>query len=510
MSRGREKMEEIANIARLKTELQSLGVRISSGAARREGGAGPAEGTTLHLNGIPATVPTVPWLGETSPFSLRENGRGQELVRQGAVVFRPRVKGTARFERETDTDGNPLSRYALLHGKDCFATTVNQVCAYWHSGRGCAFCGIGLSLCRGNTVARKGLRELVRAARKARELDYVTHVTLTTGTSDSPDRGILELGKAARAIKEATGLPVHAQALPPDDIGWLDHLAEQGVDTLGIHVETFSPRVLRRMCVSKHEIGYPRFIQAWIRAVEIFGRGQVSSFLIVGLGEADDDVIQGARDLAGLGVYPYVVPLRPIPGTPLERQPPPAPERMKRIYRQVADILGSVGLSSRDVKAGCVRCGACSALPLYEWIRVEIHPARSAEERAAALELREKVFVREQGIFPRSDRDVYDQSAVILVAVSAGKVIGTVRLHPNGGSIWVGSRLAVEEGHRGGTGAKLVRAAEEEVRRRGGKKLEAIIQAQNTRFFRRLGWRTMGCGFQYLQRAHVRMEKDVS
>ena len=503
-------MEKIAEIAWLKTELQSRGLRMYWGAARREGGAGPAEGVTLHLDGVPATVPTVPWLGETSPYSLRENGRGQELVREGEVVFRPRVRGTVRFEQETDAEGKPLSRYALLHGKDCFATTVSQVCAYWHSGRGCAFCGIGLSLSRGNTVARKDPRELARAARKARELDHVTHVTLTTGTSAAPDRGVLELGRAARAIKDATGLPIHAQVLPPDDLGRLDHLADEGVDTLGIHVETFSPGVLQRMCPSKHEIGYARFREAWGRAVRIFGPGQVSSFLIVGLGETDEDVIRGARDLAGLGVYPFIVPLRPIPGTPLERRPPPAPERMQRIYRWAADILALDGLSSREVKAGCVRCGACSALPLYERVRVEVHPARSAEERTAALELREKVFVREQGIFSCSDRDEHDQTAVILVAVSGGEVVGTVRLYPNGGDTWIGSRLAVEEKHRHGTGARLVRAAEEEVRRRGGKKLEAIIQARNTRLFQRLGWRTMGSGFQYLQRVHIRVEKYVS
>lgn len=502
-------MEEMADIARLKTELQSLGVHIPPGVHRREGGAGPAEGITLHLNGIPASVPAVPWLGETSPFFLRPSERGQELIRGGSVIFHPQVRGRALFEREAGAEGKPLSRYALLHGKNCFATTVNQICRYWHSGRGCAFCGIGLSLSRKSTVARKDPRILAEAARKAKELDHVTHVTLTTGVSASPDRGILDLGRAARAIKDATGLPVHAQTVPPDEVGWLEHLAEQGADTLGMHIETFSPKVLQQMCISKHEIGYARFTEAWQRAVDIFGRGQVSSFLIVGLGEEDEDVIRGARELAGLGVYPYVVPLRPIPGTPLENAPPPSPGRMEKIYRQVADILKSTGLSSRDVKAGCVRCGSCSALPLYEHVRVEIHPARNAEERTAALELREKVFVREQGMFPRSDRDAHDRSAVILVALSAGRVIGTVRLYPNGGSTWIGSRLAVEEGYRNGTGAKLVRAAEQEVHRRGGKKLEAIIQAQNTKFFLRLGWRTIGSGFQYLERAHVRMEKDV-
>jgi heterodisulfide reductase subunit C len=41
---------------------------------------------------------------------------------------------------------------------------------------------------------------------------------------------------------------------------------------------------------------------------------------------------------------------------------------MKKIYREAKTILRRNNLSAREVKAGCVRCGACSALPIYETI----------------------------------------------------------------------------------------------------------------------------------------------
>jgi radical SAM protein (TIGR04043 family) len=355
-------------IAELKTELQSLGVRVEADPPRREGGAGPAEGITLIIEGISATVPTIPRLAGKSPYSLKEKKGKFELFQDGISRGEVRLGGLARFYDELDAQGRPLRLSALLHGQDCLASTVNQVCAYYAQGKGCRFCGIGISLERGQTVALKDPETLARAARKAKELDGVKHVTLTTGTQATPDRGIAELARAARTIKEATELPIHVQTLPPDDLTWLKHLADNGVDTIGIHIETFAPRIRKQISISKSELSLECFVEAWKRAVDIFGRGQVSSYLIVGLGEEDEDVIGGAGLLAELGVYPYVVSFRPIPGAPLENFSPPPPKRMKKIYLEVRTILKQNNLSARESKAGCVRCGACSALPVYELI----------------------------------------------------------------------------------------------------------------------------------------------
>ena len=67
-----------------------------------------------------------------------------------------------------------------------------------------------------------------------------------------------------------------------------------------------------------------------------------------------------------MGVYPFIVPLRPLIGTPLEGLPAPSSELMTRIYTQVAAANRQHGLSWRKSKAGCERCGACSALPAFE------------------------------------------------------------------------------------------------------------------------------------------------
>ncbi len=73
-----------------------------------------------------------------------------------------------------------------------------------------------------------------------------------------------------------------------------------------------------------------------------------------------------AERLIGMGVYPFVVPFVPISGTPLESHPAPGPEFMHGILKPLADMLVGADLRATDIKAGCGRCGACSALSTYE------------------------------------------------------------------------------------------------------------------------------------------------
>jgi hypothetical protein len=50
----------------------------------------------------------------------------------------------------------------------------------------------------------------------------------------------------------------------------------------------------------------------------------------------------------------------------LEGHPAPAPEFMRGIYTPLSAMLDGAGLSSRDIKAGCGKCGACSSLASFE------------------------------------------------------------------------------------------------------------------------------------------------
>lgn len=502
------------------TEIQSLGIRVDSDMAGRNGGAGPAEGRAFLVNGIPVSVPVAADYVSRSPFSLKESepgnlSPGYDLLKNGRKVLQISVVPEPLFYQKTTDDGIPFHKIALLHGKDCLATTVLQRCVHWKNSRKCRFCATEASLGGNRTLAEKTPLQLAQVARAAREMDKVTHMVLTSGTGDPPGSEISYLAQCVRAIKAHADIPVQVQIAPPNDLTLMDELAEAGVESLGIHIESFDFDVLAQVAPAKAGIGLGQYERAWKRAVELFGVNQVSSFIIAGLGEKKETIAWGSEFLADLGVYPFVVPLRPIPGSQMAESTPPPSETMKQLYEIVADILASKGLSTEKIRAGCARCGACSALSSYEQKEKALicHSARSRSDRMEAFRIRRMVFVHEQGLFEHSDRDDNDGDSIHLVARQEEKIVGTVRVFrdPAGPDHWIGGRLAVEKEYRTtSAGSSLVREAMKRVKKKGCKVFTAHIQEKNIPFFEKLGWKPVEPKKLHFGRPHQKMRADLT
>jgi len=375
------------DLGQLITDLQSLGLRAEMAIEARRGGAGPADTGLVWIEGVPVTVPVAAVYVSQSPYALRHDDDGWGIYRDGARVASATLASRPRYYEMSTADGIPYWKIALLH-LDSLASTVIQKCAYWGNEDQCAFCGIELSLQAGRTVAVKRPEHLAEVARAARDLDGAADVTLTTGSTRGPDRGALYLTRCARAIKEATGLPIEAQFEPPLDLSVINQLRDSGVDSVGIHIESFDPAVLARVAPAKARTGFDGYVRAWQRAVEVFGRGQVSTYVILGMGEDPEMTVDGCRRAADMGVYPFVVPLRPVPGSLMEDWLPPSASEVARVYQRVVPYLAERGLRADDVKAGCARCQACSALGLME--RRNDHDGNGASQRVTSpLSLRQ-------------------------------------------------------------------------------------------------------------------------
>jgi len=497
------------------TEIQSLGVKVATDSQNRKVGAGPAEGGTILLDGIPAHVPFSGPFVSKSPYALRSRDGATWLVKDGEFILPATVKPRPKFYDFSTEDHTPYSSIALFHGKDCVASTVSQTCVYWNSEKRCQFCGIELSLSGGQTTKLKTPAQLAEVVRTAMELDSVSHVVLTTGAALPSGEEINYLGSCAKAIKEVCDLPIHVQFLPPDKPKQLHELKEAGADTVGIHLESFDMEALARTAPVKAAIGLEGYEKAWNWAVDVFGFNQVSSFLVVGLGEQEDSVVRGSEFLADRGVYPFVVPLRPIPGSLMQDCGTPDHETMKRLYEAVTGILKKRGLSAAGSLAGCVRCGACSALQAYEREAKQefiCRPTVTDDELAVALQIREEVFVREQGIFETSDLDENDSSSTHIIVKYDDRILGTVRVFPerDGPNHWVGGRLAVQREHRDNhVGTLLVQEAMRHVKNRGCTRFTAHIQEQNVRYFSYLGWKAVGPVEIYHGKPHRLMEADL-
>jgi radical SAM protein (TIGR04043 family) len=174
------------------------------------------------------------------------------------------------------------------------------------------------------------------------------------------------LTDSALAIKAAVNLPIQGQCEPPDDDTWFTRMREAGIDTLGMHLELITPDLRARLMPGKATVPVERYMTAFEAAVPVFGRGQVSTYILAGLGDTRETLLGISERLIALGVYPFIVPFIPISGTPLEDHASPSPEFMTSILGPLAQMLRDGGLAAEDVKAGCAKCGACSALSTFE------------------------------------------------------------------------------------------------------------------------------------------------
>lgn len=332
---------------------------------RRPGGAGPSADGHVLVDGLKTTVPIV----DGSPYRLR----GGRLVRRevdGGItdmgVAVDTVHRPAFYDLHT-ADGVSYEKIARLHGDDVLASTVVQTCVRYGEDDRCRFCAIEQSLETGATTAVKTPQQLAEVAEAAVRLDGVRQMVLTTGTSNGRDRGARHLARCVRAIKAAVpDLPVQVQCEPPapDDLAALTALHDAGADAIGIHVESLDDDVRRRWMPGKATVPLAQYRTAWDKSVRLFGRSAVSTYLIVGLGEDPDELVAGAAELIERGVYPFVVPYRPIPGTLAfaNGDPAPDPDLLADVTSRVAKALQAAGMRGSDQAAGCAACGACSAL----------------------------------------------------------------------------------------------------------------------------------------------------
>ncbi len=304
-----------------------------------------------------------------SPFLAEApDADGTALVRRdGAPVGRIRFPGQPRFYALQTMDGIPYSKIAVLHGADVLATTVLQTCIRYQSRtRTCRFCAIGQSLAAGRTIARKTPEQLAEVARAAVLLDGVRHMVMTTGTPATSDRGAAILCDSAAAVKAAVDLPIQGQCEPPDDDAWFTRMRDAGIDALGMHLEAVTPEVRARIMPGKAGVPLERYYAAFRAAVPVFGRGQVSTYILAGLGDSRAAILDMAERLIAMGVYPFVVPFVPVTGTPLEDHPPPDATFMRDLLAPIGAMLKAAGMRSSDSKAGCGKCGACSSLASFE------------------------------------------------------------------------------------------------------------------------------------------------
>ncbi|MFW9940453.1 MAG: radical SAM protein [Candidatus Thorarchaeota archaeon] len=345
-------------------QYKAQGINIDYG---RKGGAGPSGGRYFLLeDGITLTNVALWNDPNRTELFLKQNKEGYfEVYNNKSNEFFTRLKliqNPRYYDPEIKTsDGIPMKKIALVHGIDCLASTIYQKCIYWDCGEACSFCGIEVSLQNNATIEEKNAKQITEVINEAKKEGRCKHMTLTSGTDETVDKGANRYIELLKEVKIShPDLPLHVQIEALEDLEYITKLKEAGADTIGIHIEILDENLRRDITPGKFHLSYQLFVENWEHALNVFGDNQVSSYVLTGFGEEKENFLKDVEKLVSIGVIPYITPVRSIPGK--RNLPITDFNIMLDIYKRSGELMREYGINPLKNRAGCVRCGGCSAI----------------------------------------------------------------------------------------------------------------------------------------------------
>ena len=290
-------------------------------------------------------------------FSFHGMRVKKSISETGEFFFDP-DKGLLKKDDRIIADGVSVIPVAFHCPEQAFFN-LDQRCKF-----DCLYCSSPLL----KTDATKDLtsEKIVRMIRECRE--PVLSIALTSGVRNSVKETAERMAKYVSELrKEFPDLPIGVEPYL-DDLAQVDLLHEAGANEIKINVETATDELFKIFCPS---LDRDNILKMLAHAVEVFGRGKVSSNVIIGLGESDEDVEAIIRRLCSIGVAPTVRGLRlnDDTGPDMKKQgvtDVPSPERLIRIARIQKDIMEEYGLSSETFDTMCLRCTCCDLVPFRD------------------------------------------------------------------------------------------------------------------------------------------------
>lgn len=195
-------------------------------------------------------------------------------------------------------------------------------------------------------------------------------VSITSAVVGSPEKTTEEMLDIVRMVRQMMGpkMPIGVEPYISRLVD-IDRFKEAGATEIKLNIETYDRDIFRKVC---GDMDIDHIMDALEHAVAVFGRGRVTSNIIFGFGESDENVLEGVERLAQMGV---VVSLRPLRLNDINRKPltdalgpiqPMTSERIIKLGREAKRIFERYGLSPLNYETMCHRCRCCDIVPFAD------------------------------------------------------------------------------------------------------------------------------------------------
>lgn len=298
-----------------------------------------------------------------SPFHMIKNGSNYEIWQDDKkytdIVITPRPEFYNRFT----SDRVPMSKVVVIVAPGHARSIVNQKCFYHEIGKSCKFCAVQHWW---DSKIQKTPAQIYETIVAGAEENIIKHASLTTATLNTRGKGLEGLVETAKLISARVKIPLMFEFEPSTDYSLLDSLLKEGkaagVTTVFCNIECFDKHIRQEVMPAKGKVETSTYIKTWEKCLDIFGKNEVYTVVVVGIGEDDNSILKGVEMAASHGVITFLVPHSPAIGAAFEDMDSPTSERMLYLYENAVNIYQKYGLDLWASKAGCARGGAFSAI----------------------------------------------------------------------------------------------------------------------------------------------------
>jgi biotin synthase-related radical SAM superfamily protein len=231
----------------------------------------------------------------------------------------------------------------------------------------CAFC-VSPKLSKD---LNKGLsdEDIVNMTKKAIKEYKVVSVSLTSGVCVSIEDTVKRfISCVSKLRKEFPELPIGVEPY----VSKKEHvkaLKEAGATEIKLNIQSPNRMIFERVCP---ELDYDNIMEMLQYATEVFGKGKVTSNMIFGMGETDEEIENMFELLCSKGIIPTVRALRVNPinsgdlSSAIGVQPKVNAERVIKLAKMQKKKLEAYGLDTRKCHTMCIECGCCDIVPFRD------------------------------------------------------------------------------------------------------------------------------------------------
>lgn len=230
----------------------------------------------------------------------------------------------------------------------------------------CSFCHLSKKRYPGNFNENRYVETILKAS----NLPNVDAVVLTSGVFPNIPKIVERICLMVKKIRRKMPSTSFGVETCIDNKSELLMLKNAGIDELKLNLQIPDEALFEKICP---DFEYEKIFKLLKEAVDIFGKGRVTSNIIYGLGESFESIVKTVENLAKLGVVPTLRALRTTEYNKkkikqsISFEPKNVdPARIVKVASEHRKILEKHNLTTKTFNTMCHKCGCCDLVPFWD------------------------------------------------------------------------------------------------------------------------------------------------